>query len=117
MDGAAKAAPLQRNIGVRRSLAAFLLLCVLTPALWLAHNYAINYQPLDWWNGPYSAQAIEQRTGHGFPYPGKHNLGLAAKQFLKAARLNFASGFAEQRTQPSLLKGRHGCSGWPRWER
>jgi hypothetical protein len=98
--------------GVRRSLAAFLLLCALIPALWLAHNYAINYKPLDWWNGPYSAQAIEQRTGHGFPYPGKHNLALAAKQFLKAARLNCSSGFAEQRTQPSAVEL---LSEWQTW--
>ncbi|MGA2960169.1 MAG: hypothetical protein ABSD96_00730 [Candidatus Korobacteraceae bacterium] len=143
LDGAAKAAPLQRNttqtnslqssslqrnIGVtssdharfaapvvsrvRRSLAACLLLCALTPALWLAHNYAINYKPLDWWNGPYSAQAIEARSEHDFPYPGKHNLGLAAKQFLKAARLNFSSGFAEQRMQPSLADM---LSEWQTW--
>ncbi len=98
--------------GVRRSLAAFLLLCTLAPALWLAHNYAINYRPLDWWNGPYSARAIEARTGHGFPYPGKHDAGLAAKQFLKAARLNFASGFTEQRTPPSFIRM---LSEWQTW--
>jgi len=69
--------------------------------LWLAHNYAINYKPLDWWNGPYSAQAIEQRTGYGQTYPGKHNLGLATKQFLKAAQLNFSDGFTVRRTRPS----------------
>ncbi len=90
--------------GVKRSLAALLLLCALTPALWLAHNYAINHRPLDWWNGPYSAKAIEQRTGHGFPYPGKHNLGLAAKQYLKAARLNFSSGLVVQSTSPSFAE-------------
>jgi hypothetical protein len=97
---------------VRHSLAAFLLLCALTPTLWLAHNYAVNYKPLDWWNGPYSAQVIEARTGHGFPYPGKHNVGLAAKQFLKAARLNFAGGFAAQRTPPSLAEM---LSEWQTW--
>jgi len=97
---------------VRRSLAAFLLLCALTPALWLAHNYAVNYKPLDWWNGPYSAQAIEQRTGHGFPYPGRHNVELAAKQFLKVARLNFSSGFVEQRTPPSWAQR---LSEWQTW--
>ena len=111
LDGAAKAAPLQRSIGVRRALAAFLLLCALTPALWLAHNYAINYKPLDWWNGPYSAQAIEARTGHGFPYPGKHDFRSAAKLFLKAARLNFSSG-AVQRTPPSLARM---LSEWQTW--
>jgi hypothetical protein len=85
---------------------------VLTPALWLAHNYAINYKPLDWWNGPYSAQAIEQRTGHGYPYPGKHDLGLAAKQFLKAAQLNFSDGFTPQRTRPSWAEM---LRGWKTW--
>jgi hypothetical protein len=120
--------PLQRNIcatstdqtgsagasigGVKRSLAGFLLLCALTPTLWLAHNYAINYRPLDWWNGPYSAQAIEERTGHGFPYPGRHNLGLAAKQFMKAARLNFSSGLVVQRTPPSFAEM---LSEWQTW--
>jgi len=98
--------------GARRSLAAFLLLCALTPALWLAHNYAINYRPLDWWNGPYSAQAIEARTGHGFPYPGKHDVAQAAKQFLKAAGLNFSSGFTEQRTPPSFTRM---LSEWQTW--
>ncbi len=98
--------------GVRHSLAAFLLLCALMPALWLAHNYAINYKPLDWWNGPYSAQAIEQRTGHGYPYPGKHNLWLAAKQFLKAAQLNFSGGFTPRRTRPSLTEM---LRGWKTW--
>ncbi len=75
--------------GVRRSLAAFLLLCALTPALWLAHNYAINYKPLDWWNGPYSAQAIEQRTGHGFPYPGKHNLAAGGQAVSESGAAEF----------------------------
>jgi hypothetical protein len=98
--------------GVRRSLAGFLLLSALTPTLWLAHNYAINYRPLDWWNGPYSAQAIERRTGHGFSYPGRHNLALAAKQFLKVARLNFSSGLAVQRTSPSLAEM---LSDWQTW--
>jgi hypothetical protein len=81
------------------------------PTLWLAHNYEINYKPLDWWNGPYSAQAIEARTGHGFPYPGKHNFRFAAKQFLKAARLNISSG-AEQRTPPSVAQM---LSEWQTW--
>ena len=111
-DQAGRASAGEAICGVRRALAAFLLLCALTPTLWLAHNYAINYKPLDWWNGPYSAQAIEQRTGHGFPYPGKHNPGVAAKQFLKAARLNFSSGFDEQRTPPSLAEM---LSEWQTW--
>ncbi len=75
-----------------RALAASALLCALMPALWLAHNYAINYKPLDWLNGPYSAKALEQRSVDARPYPGEHDPGAAALYFVKAAKLNFAEG-------------------------
>jgi hypothetical protein len=75
-----------------RSLAASVLLCALVPALWLAHNYALDGKPLDWWNGPYSAKAIEQRTSGGLRHPGTDNPTLAALYFAKAARMNFAQG-------------------------
>jgi hypothetical protein len=75
-----------------RSLAAFVLLCALVPALWLAHNYAINGKPLDWWNGPYSAKAIEQRNVGEPPHPGSGSVRVSALYFVKAAKLNFAQG-------------------------
>jgi hypothetical protein len=79
----------------------FLLLCALTPVLWLAHNYAISGEPLDFFNGPYSAKAIEQRsTSPGDPpHPGTGNLKVSAIFFLKAAKLNVA----EENWQPYLL--------------
>src|SRR6266540_2288253 len=80
-----------------RSMAAFLLLLALCPALWLAHNYKINRRPLDWLNGPYSAQAIERRSAHAgdAPYPGKTDPVVATKYFFKAARMNTGEGEAE----------------------
>jgi hypothetical protein len=81
-----------------RSIAAFLLLLALCPALWLAHNYKINRRPLDWLNGPYSARAIERRSApHSgdSTYPGKDDPIAAARYFLKAARMNTGEGGAE----------------------
>jgi dolichyl-phosphate-mannose-protein mannosyltransferase len=81
-----------------RSMAAFLLLLALCPALWLAHNYKINRRPLDWLNGPYSARAIERRIALHFgetPLPGNRHPIVAAEYFLKAARMNTGEGPAE----------------------
>ena len=75
-----------------RALAASALLCALMPVLWLAHNYAINYKPLDWLDGPYSAKVLEQRSTDVRPYPGEHDPGAAALYFVKAAKLNVAEG-------------------------
>lgn len=79
---------------VLRSYALFLALCVLTPALWLAHNYAISGEPLDFFNGPYSAKAIEQRSTKpgDAPHPGTDDMKVSAIFFLKAAKLNVGEG-------------------------
>jgi len=78
---------------VLRSFGLFVALCALTPTLWLAHNYAISARALDFYNGPYSARAIEQRTTKpGWPpHPGTGNLKVSAIYFLKAAKLNVAA--------------------------
>ncbi|MDR3765134.1 MAG: hypothetical protein P4M01_13685 [Acidobacteriota bacterium] len=80
-----------------RSAALFLLLMALCPVLWLAHNYKNSGRPLDWFNGPYSAKAIEQRTSRPGdpPYPGKNHPFVAAEYFLKAARMNTGEGGRE----------------------
>ena len=87
--GPARAEPAKPVRGVRRALAASVLLCALTPALWLAHNYAINYKPLDWWNGPYSAKPLKQRSVHGYPYPGKHDLGACGQAVSESCAAEF----------------------------
>jgi len=79
---------------VLRSLASFVLFCALLPVLWLAHNYYLSGHPMDWFNGPYSAKAIEARSTHlgDPPYPGKGSMKVAAEYFLKCALLNMAEG-------------------------
>ncbi len=86
--------PRQQIRRLIRSLAAFLLLMVLCPTLWLAHNYKNSGLPLDWLNGPYSAKAIAQRSSRPTdpPYPGKDHMVVAAQYFLKAARMNTGEG-------------------------
>ena len=56
----------------RRLLTAltFGIIASLAPLYWLAHNWWLYSNPLEFFNGPYSARAINQRTGS---YPGEHN--------------------------------------------
>jgi hypothetical protein len=84
-----------------RSYAMFLALCAVTPALWLTQNYAISARPLDFYYGPYSAKAIEQRTTKpgGPAHPGTGDMKVAAIFFLKAGKLNVA----EEHWQPFLF--------------
>jgi hypothetical protein len=49
---------------------AFAAIASLAPLYWLAHNWWLYSNPLEFYNGPYSAKAINQRTG---PYPGEHD--------------------------------------------
>ena len=82
---------------VTRSLIEFMLLCALVPALWLAQNYALSGQPLDFMNGPYSAKAIEARSVQAGspPHPGTGSLTVSTIFFLKAAKLNVSGGYLE----------------------
>ena len=80
----------------RRWLAAavFALVAASGPALWLAHNLWYFGNPLEFYNGPYSAQAIYQRAlDRGMArYPGDHDLPNAWLYFRTAVQL---------------------CAGWP----
>jgi len=91
--------PPQQEVGrLVRSVVSFLLLLALCPTLWLAHNYKLQQHPLDWFNGPYSAKAIEKRSAdpNAPPYPGKDHMVVAAQYFLKAARMNTGEGAREK---------------------
>ena len=79
-----------RNHALRRVAAKFLLGIAVVPVLWLAYNGVVYGIALDFANGPYSAQAIEQRVGA--PNPALHHAGVAAIYFLKSAQLNMANG-------------------------
>jgi hypothetical protein len=80
------------------SLAKFLLLAAAAPALWLAYNGVIYRNPLEFANGPYSAQAIEQRAEAASPFrpPGAHNLPVAFSYFLKSAEDNIAESWLQK---------------------
>lgn len=75
---------------LRRAAMNFLLAIAVVPVLWLAYNGVVYGNALAFANGPYSAQAIEQRVGA--PNPALHNAGVAAIYFLKSAQLNLADG-------------------------
>jgi hypothetical protein len=67
----------------RRRAAVFAVLAGLGPLFWLAHNYWLNGHPLDFYDGPYSARAIQR----GEPYPGLGDWRVAWLYFTTAARL------------------------------
>jgi hypothetical protein len=57
----------------RRRLLAVLIfgaVASLAPLYWLAHNWWLYGNPLEFYSGPYSAKAINQRSG---PYPGQQD--------------------------------------------
>lgn len=89
------------HLRLRRALRGFVLLGALTPALWMAYNFGIWQDPLEFARGPYSAKAILERgmKQGGAAHPGYHDMRTAATYFLKCAKLNLAQG----RWEPWLL--------------
>jgi hypothetical protein len=67
----------------------FLVVAALGPLYWLAHNLWSYGNPLEFYNGPYSAKAIYQRAldHHVPPYPGDHDWLPAAQYFATAVQL------------------------------
>ncbi len=60
-------------VAKRRRLLAVLIfgmIASLAPLYWLAHNWWLYSNPLEFYNGPYSAKAINQRSG---VYPGEED--------------------------------------------
>jgi hypothetical protein len=69
-------------------LVGFAALAGLAPLYWMAHNWWATSNPLDFYNGPYSAAAIQGSIW----YPGYHDWKIALKFYSNAGQL---------------------CSGWP----
>ena len=67
----------------------FCLIASLGPLYWLAHNRALYSNALEFYSGPWSAQAIYQRSlaAGGFRYPGDHDWGKALLYYRTAAAL------------------------------
>jgi hypothetical protein len=70
----------------RSAILKFVLLVAAGPALWIGYNAIVYRNPLEFANGPYSARAINQKTGTVNPAQG--NLLAAGSYFVKAAELN-----------------------------
>jgi hypothetical protein len=68
------------------ALARFVLLAAAAPLLWLGYNAIVYDNPVEFANGPYSAPAIEQKSGQS--HPGAHDPPVAFSYFLKSAELN-----------------------------
>ena len=66
-----------------RVLVLFGALASLAPAYWMAHNWWETSNPLDFYNGPYSAAAIQGTAS----YPGYHDWNVALQYYSLAAEL------------------------------
>lgn len=63
-------------------------LASLAPAYWMAHNWYETANPLDFYNGPYSAAAIQAHK----PYPGFHDWPAAIHYYFEAGRACCGNG-------------------------
>jgi hypothetical protein len=83
------------------------LFAAAAPVLWVAYNFAVYRNPLEFANGAYSAQAIERKSilAGSPPHPGTHKLRVAFRYFLKSAELNVAQRNWEKFWLCSLLLG------------
>ena len=86
---------------LRRQFVTFLMVAALSPVLWLAYNYEVYGNAVEFLSGPYSARAIQEKTTHvmGSRHPGDRDLKTAWFFYLKAAKLNAGEG----RWQPWLF--------------
>ena len=78
--------------GRKRRFAAAAIFCAIAalgPLYWLAHNWWIYSNPLEFYNGPYSALAIYRRAlaQNMAPYRGDHDWQMAGFYFATAVRL------------------------------
>jgi hypothetical protein len=80
---------------LRRTVAQFVVLAAAGPLLWLAYNAAVYRNPLEFANGPYSAQAIAKTRATINPAAGSMYAGAA--YFLKAAEVNVAEKMGLER--------------------
>ena len=79
---------------LRKAFTTFILLTGLTGALFLAYNFLVFGNALEFANGPNSAHAIQERskTATMPTYPGENTPRDATLQFLKTCKLNMAEG-------------------------
>jgi hypothetical protein len=76
-----------------RRVCVFSLIAGAGPVLWLAHNALRFGNPLEFYNGPYSAKAIYayQLATTGFRYPTDGSLLVSARYYLEDCRLTMGA--------------------------
>ena len=67
----------------------FAAVASIAPLYWLAHNYVLFSNALEFYNGYYSAKMIDQRfiDAGGYHYPGFHDIPKSFRYYREAARL------------------------------
>ncbi len=74
-------------------VSGFLIMVGAVPMLWLAYNWAVFGNPLEFATGRYSARAIAQQSyAAGVHSPGFHDLPTAVLYFMKTAQLDMGAG-------------------------
>jgi hypothetical protein len=89
---------------LRPGVTKLALLAAAGPALWLGYNQAVYRNAWEFSNGPYSAKAIELKSGAP-QHPGMKDLPVAFRYFLKSAELNLAPGKLQGFWVTALLLG------------
>jgi hypothetical protein len=86
--------PVRLRAELRTTLFKFTILAAAVPLLWMAYNFGVYQNALEFANGPYSARGIEERTTKpGDPHhPGFHSVPTAALYYWKDSRLNIGEG-------------------------
>jgi hypothetical protein len=87
-------APDRLRVQLKTTVWKFALLTASVPLLWMAYNFGVYQNPLEFANGPYSARGIEKKTTRPGdpPHPGTHSLKMAAVYYWKDAQLNLGEG-------------------------
>ncbi len=89
---ASRAADAASRRALLRRFTVFLLVVAGAPALWMAWNWKNYGNALEFATGPYSARAIEKRTGTGMRYPGQDRIVEAAGVYRNAVQRNLGEG-------------------------
>src|SRR5262249_49543443 len=89
---------------LRPGVTKLALLAAAGPVLWVGYNQAVYRNALEFANGPYSAKAIELKSGAP-QHPGMNDLPVAFHYFLKSSELNLAPGKLQVFWVTALLLG------------
>jgi len=84
-----------RSAKLIKPVAIFILLCAIAPSAWLIYNWRVYNNPLEFYNGPYSARAISQKMSASgeIMHPGWRDPREARAWYNQSARDNMGPGY------------------------